>query len=259
MNKKNLANALILSVDNDEITLYPGQADNMPTVPFFATGSQLGEVATIDNSEIVEVTAIVGDVLTVNRAQRGTVEQALGDGWVLGNGICTQDLDAIMAYVDAAVATAKQEAKEEAYPVGSIYYNETDSTNPATLLGFGTWAATLLGLAPVGKAASGTFSTAGATVGVETYNMTAAMLVGHWHSIFLNTDHGDGTVSSKEALAAPLQAGGRYRYRGGTGQGLNGNSFEGNDEVSGSTRTAPTAPLSTIQPSKVVYAWRRTA
>lgn len=27
----------------------------------------------------------------------------------------------------------------EAYPVGTVYVNATDSTNPATLLGFGTW------------------------------------------------------------------------------------------------------------------------
>ena len=28
-----------------------------------------------------------------------------------------------------------------AYPVGSVYMNASDSTNPATLLGFGTWVA----------------------------------------------------------------------------------------------------------------------
>lgn len=35
----------------------------------------------------------------------------------------------------------KQEVYESIYPVGSMYVNFTDSTNPATLLGFGTWQA----------------------------------------------------------------------------------------------------------------------
>lgn len=72
MNRKNLANAPILSVSEGSITLQAGYGADMPTPPFFATGSQLDQVATRSNSEIVEVTAIVGDVLTVSRAQRGT-------------------------------------------------------------------------------------------------------------------------------------------------------------------------------------------
>jgi hypothetical protein len=40
---------------------------------------------------------------------------------------------ATTAFVQTALATL--------YPVGSIYINATSSTNPATLLGFGTWTA----------------------------------------------------------------------------------------------------------------------
>lgn len=35
----------------------------------------------------------------------------------------------------------KAEVYESMYPIGSMYVNFTDSTNPATLLGFGTWTA----------------------------------------------------------------------------------------------------------------------
>lgn len=35
----------------------------------------------------------------------------------------------------------KTEVYEAIYPVGSMYVNFTDNTNPATLLGFGTWVA----------------------------------------------------------------------------------------------------------------------
>ena len=84
------------------------------------------------------------------------------------------------------------------------------------------------------------------------------MLVGHWHSIYLNTNHGDGASTSREALATPLQGGGRARYRGMTGQYVNGNSWgaggaDGNqDEVSGSMRSAPTTPIPTMPPYVVI-------
>lgn len=38
-------------------------------------------------------------------------------------------------------AKLKTEVYESMYPVGSMYVNFTDNTNPATLLGFGTWQA----------------------------------------------------------------------------------------------------------------------
>lgn len=53
---------------------------------------------------------------------------------------------ATTAYADAAIAAAKQAL----YPVGSIYINAGVTTNPATLLGFGTWAAFGAGRVMVG-------------------------------------------------------------------------------------------------------------
>lgn len=45
--------------------------------------------------------------------------------------------NAVKSYVDAAITATKSAL----YPVGSIYANATDNTNPGTLLGFGTWSA----------------------------------------------------------------------------------------------------------------------
>lgn len=60
------------------------------------------------------------------------------------------------------------------FPVGSYYMNETNSTNPGTLLGFGTWVAVADKMI-VGKG-SGTFATAGATGGAETATIAQANL-----------------------------------------------------------------------------------
>ena len=58
------------------------------------------------------------------------------------------------AYVTTAIATAIAAAKLALYPVGTIYTQVAVSTNPATLLGFGTWIAYATGRVMVGIDAS---------------------------------------------------------------------------------------------------------
>jgi len=77
---------------------------------------------------------------------------------------------ATTAFVQAALAAA--------YPVGSIYINATSSTNPATLLGFGTWVAFGAGRVPVGlDAGNAAFDTA-----EETGGSADAITVSHTHT-----------------------------------------------------------------------------
>jgi hypothetical protein len=61
-----------------------------------------------------------------------------------------------------------QSALVGAYPVGSIYMNAAVATNPATLLGFGTWVAFGAGKVPVGiDAADSDFNTVEGTGGTK--------------------------------------------------------------------------------------------
>jgi hypothetical protein len=77
---------------------------------------------------------------------------------------------ATTAFVQAALAAV--------YPVGSIYINATSSTNPATLLGFGTWVAFGAGRVPVGlDASNAAFDTA-----EETGGSADAVVVSHTHT-----------------------------------------------------------------------------
>jgi len=212
----------------------------------------------------IEALADVTDAANVDAA--GATMNAdtslAGNGYFLDEDTMSSDSatkvasqQSIKAYIDAAITAAKSAL----LPVGSIVILGV-STNPGTLYGFGTWSA-ITDRVIVGKGSSGTFGTLDATGGVESYNMTQNMLVGHWHSLWLNTNHSDGTANSKEALSIGIQGGGKMRYRGSTGQAVNGNAWgEGaQDEVSGSIRTTPTTPLSTLQPYIVKYMWQRTA
>jgi hypothetical protein len=69
------------------------------------------------------------------------------------------------------------------YPVGSIYMNASDSTNPATLLGFGTWVAFGAGRVPVGQNTSDSdFNTLEETGGEKNHTLTIAEIPSHTHN-----------------------------------------------------------------------------
>ena len=91
------------------------------------------------------------------------------------------------------------------YPIG-IVITLGVSTNPATLLGIGTWTA-ITGKVIVGKAGSGTFTTLNGTGGAETVALSVAHLpahthgeaAAHTHTIPLKILGGGGTGESIES------------------------------------------------------------
>ena len=92
----------------------------------------------------------------------------------LADGQATQPADQIPAYREGAVVRLTVAAIMAAiYPVGSIYANASDGTNPATLFGFGTWESLGAGRVPVtintGDAA---FDEVGKTGGTKTATPT---------------------------------------------------------------------------------------
>ena len=77
---------------------------------------------------------------------------------------------------------------EKTYPVGSIYINATDSTNPATLFGFGIWTAFGAGRVMVGFDSEDTdFDTAEKTGGAKTHTLSTAELPSHSHSVSITS------------------------------------------------------------------------
>ena len=128
-----------------------------------------------------------------------------------------------------------------AYPVGSIYMNATNATNPGTLLGFGTWTAFGEGRVLIGIDSSDTdFDSAEETGGSKTHTLTEAQLPSHRH-----------TIGSNDSTAGFGGAAGNQEFvqDAGTGIGTPCNtSFTG----SGQAHTI-------VQPYIVVYMWKRTA
>lgn len=136
---------------------------------------------------------------------------------------------------------------EKIYPVGSIYINAAVSTNPATLLGFGTWAAFGAGKVPVGIDSSDTdFDTAEETGGSKT-----STLPNHTHQWF------DGTRSG---ASSGIDFSSSFTSGSFNSSGV-ADDFSGDPDTSDFYTANPSSSptISTIQPYIVVYMWKRTA
>jgi hypothetical protein len=153
---------------------------------------------------------------------------------------------ATTAFVQAAIALL--------YPVGSIYTNASVSTNPATLLGFGTWTAFAAGRVMVGfNASNALFDTA-----EETGGSADAITVSHTHTATSTvTDaghtHGGSTVA--------LGAGASITTPGGGSTSPNAlpTATTGITVATTVASAGSSGTNANYQPYITVYMWKRTA
>lgn len=137
------------------------------------------------------------------------------------------------------------------WPVGSVYTNATDDTNPGTLLGFGTWVAFGTGRVPVGYDAGQTeFNAAQKTGGhkelqAHTHTGTTSSNGDHAHS--MPSFYQNSTGSGRSALAA-----GSGLFYGAPNTGTTGahtHTFTTSSEGDGDSGN--------LQPFITVYMWKR--
>lgn len=154
---------------------------------------------------------------------------------------------------DTSIATTAfvQAALQALHPVGSVYINATNSTNPGTLLGFGTWAAFGAGRVPVGfDAGNALFDTA-----EETGGSADAIVVSHTHTA-TSTDSGHthtdtGSIQGFGSTSGPD-----------SNQAWSGTHSTATGTANITTTVASTGSSGTnanYQPYITVYMWKRTA
>lgn len=143
------------------------------------------------------------------------------------------------------------------YPVGSVYINATNSTNPVTLMGFGTWVAFGPGQTLIGVGTSDQAFAAGATGGESNHLLTSNEMPSHAHPIgqtpFMPSGTGSLNLNDRSA-DAPM-------WTDNASQGVNGEFWAGNGGGA-SKNTSSTGGGTThnnLPPYIVVYLWRRTA
>jgi hypothetical protein len=139
------------------------------------------------------------------------------------------------------------------HPVGSIYINATNSTNPGTLLGFGTWAAFGAGRVMVGfNASDPLFDSA-----EETGGSKDAIVVSHTHTATVtDPGHQHGAPCDNDS-----GAGGGAQFKSDSQGRVRTNSVD--IATTGITVTNSTTGSSgtnaNLQPYITVYMWKRTA
>jgi hypothetical protein len=167
---------------------------------------------------------------------------------------------ATTAFVTAALSAI--------YPVGSIYVNAAVSTNPATLLGFGTWTAFGAGRVMVGfDSGDALFDTL-----EETGGSKDAIVVSHTHTTTVSTQSLTGSIVgiSESFAGGGGTASGVFTKTTGNTVGLtpvNNDSGDGGGVTFDASHTHTVTNASTgssgtnanVQPYITVRMWKRTA
>ena len=164
------------------------------------------------------------------------------------------------AYVTSAITTAVAATKAALFPVGTIYTQAAVSTNPATLLGFGTWAAFGAGRVMVGIDSGDTaFDTlnetggsADATVVSHTHTATSTVTdPGHFHLAAQGTEFPSFGSTGTDTGPANRRDGDPHGH---TETKTTGVTVATSIASAGSSGTD-----ANLQPYIVVYMWKRTA
>lgn len=142
--------------------------------------------------------------------------------------------------------TVSNNVIQAAYPIGSIYMNATNASNPASLLGFGTWTKFGEGRVLIGEG-TGTDTntenktfTAGETSGEYRHTLNENEMPSHIHAV--NTGGVAGGSVGVSQGGNHSEGGSAGSRRGGTAQPTGGDQ-----------------PHNNIQPYITVYMWKRTA
>lgn len=144
----------------------------------------------------------------------------------------------------------------EAFPVGSVFLAVV-STNPGTLLGYGTWQAFAAGRMLVGvDSADPDFATVEATGGSKTHTLTESELPSHTHAV---TDPGHTHVENSNAATT-----GGLRGWGAADTSTNNSTATGYSTDSATTgitlgNTGSGAAHNNMPPWITVFMWKRTA
>lgn len=168
-------------------------AHDSATAAHGATGAVVGT----NNSQTLENKTLTRPVLNIGVSGTAILDE---DNMASDSATQLATQQSIKAYVDAQLIAAVSAAKEALFPVGSYYFNGAVSTNPATLLGFGTWVAvagkTLFGL----DGTQTEFDTLLETGGAKTKNLA------HTHQVTVRGSYrrgdGDAVCAQPETLTS---------------------------------------------------------
>lgn len=219
--------------------------DTFTNKTFDANGTG-NSITNIENADISSSAAIAFSKMENLTNARALVSDGSGD-------VSVSDVTSTeLGYLDGVTSAIQTQIDAKTtlsavYPVGSIYINATNSTNPATLLGFGTWTAFGAGRVMVGLNSGDTdFDTAEETGGAKT-----SALPNHTHQWYDGTRSGSGSgIDFSTGFSS-----GSFNSSG------SADNFSGDPDTGDYYTANPSSSpnISTVQPYITVYMWKRTA
>jgi hypothetical protein len=154
----------------------------------------------------------------------------------------------------SSVAAAVSNLSASIYPVGSIYINAGVTTNPATLLGFGTWTAFGAGRVMVGlNGSDSAFDTL-----QETGGSKDAIVVSHSHTATVTDPGHNHTINNGSNLNSSVDNGGIAGTITPVANFNTTNNASTGISVTNST-TGSSGTNGNLQPYITVCMWLRTA
>jgi len=306
-----IANAISTKADSNSPTLTgtpsaPTAAANANTTQIATTAyvqNELGQSSWVDTAQLVDDSVTNAKIAADAVQQAQLADNSVGSAQIIADAVGTSEIaDSVNLGGNPTTTTQSsgnsstriattafvQAALQAVYPVGSIYINAASTTNPNTLLGFGTWVAFGAGKVIVGQdTGDGSFNTLEETGGSKDASVvshthtfsdsfTTASAGNHNHSIS-DPGHYHQMVGPNGAFNDSLSpTTGTGSYGGGTPDDssekyntyskttgitiLNNGSHTHTGSVSGTTSSfGSSGTNANLQPYIVVKMWKRTA
>lgn len=170
----------IPALSGTSITVATGTGSRFPAAPFNCTIYPPNEQPMVFNAEIVRVTAVVGDVLTIVRAQEGTTAKAIKTGYWIANTITVKAITDIENAIAISAGTQSFQGPFTFQDGGGITFGMSNGTVTAIVSGGGGTGGVAIS---AGAASQGTgtvvFADAnGVTFGLTNGSITASVVPG---------------------------------------------------------------------------------
>lgn len=139
------------------LTVQTGHGARFPTTPFYATVHPALLMPDLDNAEKVQVTAIVGDVLTIVRALGDTTAKTVSIGYRISNTLFADDIASLNTVdsVNGKVGTVVLDSDDIAAGATNKYVTTAEKTKLSNLSGTNTGDQDLSGLVPNTRTVNG--------------------------------------------------------------------------------------------------------
>jgi hypothetical protein len=216
--------------------------------------------STYSSSNLPSVTTLQADISALETAHNETDSKAIredgtnsfGANQSMGGHKLT-NVGTPSADTDGATLGIVNTIMQALHPVGSLYFNASDSTNPATLLGFGTWVAFGAGRMMVGYDPSDADFNAGEkTGGAKTKNIAHTHDMAHTHT-HSHTHTVTVIGSYRRGDGDPLCA------QPGTITTSDANNTTTSGASTSNTGSGGSATQDVMNPFITVFSWKRTA